>query len=263
MKYKTYKPSSYLSNFVKYYWQFELNSIPKEVLANRVIPSGEVQIIFHYKTPFREVDKNHQSSVQPQFLICGQQTEYKDVLPSVPSGMLAVVFHPYALKALFPNPINEFTNKSISLDNFFQAEAKELQERIVEANDIYLRIALVEEFLLKKLFISDNFALIKNVVNIICNTNGQLAVNEIANELNISKRQFERIFLASIGISPKKFGRIVRFSYATKLFKKATPLTNLAHEAGYFDQSHLIRDFREFTGFSPKDFFSQTCCTPE
>ena len=263
MKYKLYKPSSYLSNFVKYYWQFELDAIPQEVHANRVIPSGELQIIFHYKTPFKEVDKNHQTFIQPQCVICGQQTEYKDIFSSDTSGMLAVVFYPYALAAFLPNSVHEFTNKSISLDNFFQTEIKDLQERIIEANDVHARIILVEEFLLKKLSISDSFTITKDATNIISRTNGQLAVGEIADKLNISKRQFERIFLSNVGLSPKKFGRVVRFSYSTQLFGKDISLTKLAQKAGYFDQSHLIRDFKEFTGFSPKEFFRQTCYTPE
>ena len=263
MKYRIYEPNHYLSDFVKCYWQFELDSTSQEIHTNRVIPSGELQIIFHYKTPFREVDRYRQGFIQPQCLICGQQTEYKDIFSSKASGLLAVVFHPYALRTFFPNPVNEFTNQSIPLDNFYQTETKELQERILEADSVHSRILLIENFLLNQLSISKNFFIVKEAVSIINRVNGQYAVSETASKLNISKRQFERIFLANVGISPKKFSRIVRFSRSIKHFRKVTPLTRLAYEAGYCDQSHLIRDFREFTGLSPKEFFNQTCYRPE
>ena len=260
MKYNIYKPNNCLSDFVKYYWHFELNPNSQTIHTERVIPSGELQIIFHYRTPFREVNKQNQNLIQPQCLICGQQTEYKDITTSPGSvGMLAVVFFPYAFRAFFPNPVGEFTNQSISLINFFQAETKELQERIIEENSTHSRILLIENFLLNRLSIPNSFSITREAVNIIIKMNGQLAVSETAGKLNISKRQFERIFLTNVGISPKKFGRIIRFNNSIELFRKVEPLTKLAHEAGFFDQSHLVHDFREFSGLSPKEFFNYTC----
>ncbi|MGD1921111.1 MAG: DUF6597 domain-containing transcriptional factor, partial [Pleurocapsa sp.] len=79
MNYHIYHPSNCLSDFVRYYWQLELNSNSPTVQTNRVIPASELQMIFHYKTPFREVDKRDRHLIQPRSLICGQQTEYKDI----------------------------------------------------------------------------------------------------------------------------------------------------------------------------------------
>ena len=178
-------------------------------------------------------------------------------------GMLAVVFYPYALRAFFPNPISEFTNQSLPLDTIFPAEIKELQERIIEADGVYSRILLIEFFLLSRLSIPNDFSLAREAVNIITGVNGQLTVSDVARQLDISKRQLERIFLKTVGISPKKFGRIARLNTSIKLFERATSLTTLAYEAGYFDPSHLIRDFREFTGLSPKAFFRHPCLIQE
>ena len=253
-----------MSGFIKFYWQLELGSDLQTVYTERVIPSGELQLIFHYRTPFKEISKHNQSLIQPQCLICGQQTEYKDVMTAPGSvGMLAVVFYPCALSTFFPNPISEFTNQSVALEHIFSAEIKELQDRIIEANGVYSRIQLIENFLLGRLSIPHNFSLTREAVNVITRVNGQIAVGEVASQLDISKRQLERIFLKNVGISPKKFGRIVRFNTSIKLFEKATSLTTLTYEAGYFDMSHLIRDFREFSGLSPKAFFRHPCQTPQ
>lgn len=262
--YNIYKPNSCLSDFVKYYWQLELDSNSQTVHTERVIPSGELQIIFHYRTPFKEISKHNQSLVQPQCLICGQQTEYKDVITTSASvGLLAVVFYPYALRAFFPNSAREFTNQSISLSDVFPVEAKEIQERIIDANSIYSRILLIENFLFSRLSIPNDFYIARKAINIFTEVNGKLTVSEVASQLNISKRQLERIFLKNVGISPKKFSRIARFNTSIKLFERAKSLTALTYEAGYFDPSHLIRDFREFTGLSPKEFFTYPCYPQE
>ena len=178
-------------------------------------------------------------------------------------GMLAAVFYPCALRAFFPNPVSEFTNQSIALEDVFPAEIKELQERIIETNGVYSRILLIENFLLGRLSIPNDFSLAREAVNLIAGVNGQTTVSKVASQLDISKRQLERTFLKNVGISPKKFGRIVRFNTSIKLFESATSLTELAYEAGYFDMSHLIRDFREFSGLSPKAFFRYPCQLPE
>ena len=262
--YNIYKPNNRLSGLIKFYWQLELSSDLQTIHTERVIPSGELQLIFHYRTPFKEISKHNQTLVQPQCLISGQQTEYKDVMTAPGSvGMLAVVFYPYALRAFFPNPVSEFTNQSIALDAIFPTEIKELQDRLIEANGVYSRIWLIEKFLLGRLSIPNDFSLAREAVNIIAGVNGQTTVSEVASKLDISKRQLERTFLKNVGISPKKFGRIVRFNASIKLFESATSLTTLTYEAGYFDPSHLIRDFRGFTGLSPKEFFRYPCQLPD
>lgn len=259
MGYRIYKPHNCLSDFIKYYWLFELDSNPHAVHKDRVIPSGEPQMIFHYHTPFTEVSNRNRASIQPQSVICGQQTGYKDIIVSASLGMIAVVFQPYALRAFLPNPINEFTNESISLDYLFQAEIRELQDRIIEASTIHSRLLLIEKFLLNKLSVSNSFAVAREAVNLITSTKGQLTVSEIADRLYLSKRQFERIFLTNVGIPPKKFGSIIRFNTSIQSLEKANSLTMQTYEAGYFDQSHWIRDFRQFTGLPPKEFLKQTC----
>ncbi len=70
-------------------------------------------------------------------------------------------------------------------------------------------------------------------------------------------RQFERKFKQFSGFSPKLFSRIIRFQSAIKKYDdKKMPLTEIAYECGYYDQSHFIHDFKEFSGYSPMQYFS-------
>lgn len=259
MKYSIYKPHNYLSDFIHYYWVLEQTLDTPTTFTNRVIPSGELQIMFHYGTPFREINQTKQGILQPQCLICGQQTQYMDVVTSNSVGVIAVVFYPHTFRAFFPDPVNEFTNQSIALDNFFRREISKLQERIIEAQHTPDRIRLIEHFLLRRLSLPYHFDITKAAVNTIAKAQGQITIDETAKQLHISRRQFERLFLVNVGMPPKQFGRIVRWQNTINLFRTDRSLTELSQEGGYFDQSHLIREFKEFTGLSPKAFFRHPC----
>jgi len=79
----------------------------------------------------------------------------------------------------------------------------------------------------------------------------------LANDYFLSERQFERQFRKFSGFSPKLFSRIVRFQSAlTQYGNNEKSLTEIALETGYYDQSHFIHDFKEFSGYHPKQYFS-------
>ena len=86
--------------------------------------------------------------------------------------------------------------------------------------------------------------------------NNKISILELASEVNMSKRNFERKFLENVGLTPVFFNRIVRFQKAIKLINQQNKLsfTELAYMSGYYDQSHFIRDFKQFYGQPPKEF---------
>ncbi|MDR0207510.1 MAG: helix-turn-helix domain-containing protein [Bacteroidales bacterium] len=90
-------------------------------------------------------------------------------------------------------------------------------------------------------------------------TYGNINVNQMASEACLSRKQFERIFAEHIGISPKKYLKIIRFQSA--IFQKQQNnnlnMTELSYESGYFDQSHFINDFKSLSGLTPKQYFAE------
>lgn len=87
--------------------------------------------------------------------------------------------------------------------------------------------------------------------------NGKISVNELSQQININRRQLERRFSSAIGMSPKQLSKTIRLQSTLKqlLHKEYTNLTALAHDAEYYDQAHFIKDFKEFTGLTPKEFY--------
>jgi AraC-like DNA-binding protein len=172
-------------------------------------------------------------------------------------GMIAVVFYPDALSPFINIPIIEFTGLIVDLEFAFGKAIKEIQEKIFEANSNEKRITLIEHFLLNQLknreiqFNNDiRFAVSQMQLN------NKISILKLASEVNMSKRNFERKFLENVGLTPVFFNRIVRFQKAIKLINHQRELTftELAYSSGYYDQSHFIRDFKQFYGQPPKEF---------
>jgi transcriptional regulator GlxA family with amidase domain len=86
-----------------------------------------------------------------------------------------------------------------------------------------------------------------------------LKVRDLARRVGLSQRRFIQLFTAEVGLTPKLYGRVRRFQRARELVRKATEpdWAAVALECGFFDQSHLIRDFGEFSGLSPVAYLNQ------
>jgi transcriptional regulator GlxA family with amidase domain len=87
-------------------------------------------------------------------------------------------------------------------------------------------------------------------------THGQAKTRDIAKAVDLSQARLIKVFTGEVGLRPKLFGRVQRFQHAIVLARNATIIdwAQIAADCGYFDQSHLIRDFVEFSGVSPADY---------
>jgi transcriptional regulator GlxA family with amidase domain len=94
-------------------------------------------------------------------------------------------------------------------------------------------------------------------LDLLVRTRGGAKVRDIARAADLSQRRFTELFTAEVGLTPKLFGRVQRFQHALASSRRAAEVdwANLAVECGYFDQSHLIREFIEFCSLSPSDYW--------
>lgn len=93
-------------------------------------------------------------------------------------------------------------------------------------------------------------------VNIIVRQKGNVTIEHLADQVNVSRQFLSRQFSERIGISPKHFARIVRFNALHRFLasQPKTRLVDVTYNFGYFDQSHFIKDFIEFMGMSPSEY---------
>jgi AraC-like DNA-binding protein len=202
--------------------------------------------------------------------VTGIQSTVRHFVHPEPTGSVLVRFTSQGAASL-GLPAGELLDRSVSLDDVLgRARTSELSERICEAQDDRARILVVEQFLLELPFASD--ALVMRATELLARTDA-LSVAETAATLGVSERQLERRFRDRVGVSPKQFARLARFERAMVVAKTQLPATSLgpddaldsnpslatiAQLAGYYDQSHLVRDVREFAGATPKQLLSRS-----
>src|SRR5204862_5422263 len=99
---------------------------------------------------------------------------------------------------------------------------------------------------------------VQRAIEAVTNSHGAVNLEWVARQAGMSPRQFRRRCLEESGLAPKQLCRVLRFRHACSLGERGLPWGLIAAETGYFDQAHLIRDFREFTGNTPMSVFSNT-----
>lgn len=104
-----------------------------------------------------------------------------------------------------------------------------------------------------------NLYYLNRAAEIIRKVNGNISINELSNKFYISTRQLEREFKQKLGISPKSYMKIARLNEVNRKIQNGerVDLTEISYSTGYSDQAHFIRDFKNFTGESPKVFLNK------
>lgn len=257
MNYQTFEPNNKLMILIKCYWALES---PKEETSEKqtIVPDGCMEMIFHYGNLYRQYTENGKSIIQPRCFVIGQLTRPLEIEPTGETGIFSVRFHPNGFLPFATVPIKEMENAAVSLEKLFGKDGQEIEQKILTANSTSERIKLIETFLLSRLTDTETVdRIVKSTVETILTTNGQLSVDELSKQMNINRRQLERKFSSTIGLSPKQLSKTIRLQATLKMLlnKKFTSLTALAYESEYYDQAHFIKDFKELTGFTPKEFY--------
>ncbi len=258
MNYQTYEPSNDLKHFVNCYWTLEF---PKEENPQKqtIVPDGHIEMIFHYGDLYKQYLDIGNILIQPRCFVIGQLTQPLEIEPTGETGIFSIRFQHYGFLAFATIPLKEMENKAISLEILFGKDGQDIEKKILNAKSTQHRIELVELFLTKRLVdIKTIDRIVKSTVETILTANGQTQIEKLAAQININRRQLERKFSSAIGLSPKQLSKTIRLQATLKMLlnKQFTSLTALAYQGEYYDQAHFIKDFKELTGFTPKEFYN-------
>lgn len=259
MNYQTFQPHTDLKSLVSCYWTLEVPA-QNDSQKQRIVPDGCIEMAFILGDDIKRYTSGEEFILQPRAMILGQTIEPFYIEPTGYVNTVAVRFYPYGFANFVPVPINALANKETPIDILFdQNIAKELEYSIVQATSTQQRIHIIETFLLGRL---NSQATIDNIVKMtidaLLSTNGSASIKAILQDDLSKRRQLERNFIKQIGVSPKQLAKVIRLQAALKRMLHENPesLTNIAYESDYFDQAHFTKDFKEFTGISPKDFLA-------
>ena len=257
MIYRTFQPHPDLASLVKYYWTLEVPADDNSQ-RQRILPDGCLEMAFILGNDIKRYISEDEFILQPRAMVLGQRTEPFYIEPMGYVNTFAVSFYPYGFANFMTQSIQNLANKETPIELLFEKiSARELERNILQATSTQERIQRIEEFLFEKL--GDNITIdtiVKTTIDTLLSTNGSMTINKILKQNLSKRRQLERKFVKQIGISPKQLGKVIRLQTALKILlnEEAENLTRIAYESEYYDQAHFIKDFREFTGISPKEF---------
>ncbi len=257
MNYHQSIPVAALQPYVKQFWA--LSHSVSATCTQRIIPCGLIELsFFNGPSPWQSSANNNSL----QAWVSGQQSSFYDLALRGSYKIFSIVFTPAGFMMFSKHPTGELENKQIALNILMPEIAKEWIEKMAVAQTFSEQQKVSEHYLLKaieKNAQSGLFERLNKGIQIASFSNNPVEVNTLANEVCYSRKQLERIFRQHVGTSPKQFLRTLRFQRAIHLFaqKTETSLTTISYMSGYFDQSHMIREFKLLSGLTPKQFFAQ------
>lgn len=216
---------------------------PKQLLAFSL---GDPYCIHHPESNHREA--------APRVTVVGPQTH---ALPGLSiHGRIdhfTILFQPSGFNRLFGVPMTELTNAAYDAYGVIGSKIPNLEHELAETPGFAERIRTIEGHFTRMLPALGTPDLVAFAANRLFAGNGVQRVATMASQSGLSRRQFERRFLAQVGIHPKLYARIIRFNAAVdhKLQWRSDAWSRIANDRGFYDQMHLVRDCRAFTGESP------------
>jgi len=203
------EPIKILSKYIKNYFVFETDNAIDFLPDERVYPCGYATMVFHYGSPSIFQKKDSDRYIEPNLVICGQQTGYYDLSLSGKTGMIIIVFRPHGVKPFFNFPITELLNENLPLRDLINNETIELEDKLFNSSDTRQRITHLENFLIKRLISygeglavhNNEFERVEHAIKIIENYKGQIKAKDIAHEVCLGIKQFERTFSKYVALS--------------------------------------------------------------
>src|ERR1700687_192894 len=252
-----------------YVWAYgmtkgQVGSVPL-VIPLPARPKQLLTFSFEDTYRIRRPGSNH-SDASPRVTVVGPQTHAGAGL-SVCGRIdnFTIHFQPSGFNRLFGIPMTELTDAAYDAYAVIGPQIPRFEHELGDTSGFADRIQLIEERLIRMLDSHGTLDPVAIAANSLFASNGIHRVSAMATDSGLSPRQFERRFLAQVGVPPKLYTRIIRFNAALdhKLRWPSRTWSRIANDHDFYDQMHLVHDCRAFTGESPSQFLAHLEGVPE
>jgi AraC-like DNA-binding protein len=252
-------PPRELAGYIDACWFFEpcLDEPKHDIL----IPEGVVDLIFNFGAPYYRQcasDDDKDGEWIANDVAIGQRTRLFSVEWPIDTRLFAVRLKTEAAHLFFAIPMHEITNCTKPLQDTDFRELSEAIHQLSYPDQDGITSHCFSFFADRVERLDSPDARVSDVILEIETQEGNMDIQHLCNKLGFNRRTIERLFANRVGISPKFLARTVRLHHFLCLqsAQSDADLSHAAMDAQYYDQSHLIKDFKQFTGESPARFFN-------
>ena len=254
------QPKPPLSKFIDSFWLYEGNTGEHQT---DILPTGTLELVINLRQNelvFYGSERPETCSRFSGAVVSGAHGRRFAPHTTEKTTIIGVHFKPGGAFPFLGLPADDLANTHVDLETLWGVKASRLRARLCEARTSAERFQLLQEALLSRLChgVEQHYA-VSAALEIFWKNQAGPTVRDAAKYLGLSQRRFIQVFSAEVGITPKLFSRIQRFQQSRSYIKNnSTPnWAALALDLGYFDQSHLIREFIEFSGLTPTDHINR------
>jgi AraC-like DNA-binding protein len=216
----------------------------------RVLPDACVELFLNYtSTPVAIIsDELHKRSI-----VSFRMSRPVDVQMRKGAGVIAICFHPGMAYVFFQPPMHALSDTTTALADIWGCMAAEIEDKMAGSGNNEARVSLVQQHLLKELADGKEDLQIAHCLRQVRLSEGLISAKKLACDTGLSQRHLSRKFQEYVGLSPKEYLRVSRFIHSLDHLKRypAFSLTEVAYKSGYYDQAHFIRDYKDYTGYTP------------
>ena len=255
-------PSPALRPFVRTLWAHDQTEPPpSNATREHVLPTGVMHLVFRLSDNPLRLFKDDYDPIGQKIgyaIVGGARASYyiREISDAVRS--VGVQFQPGGADSLFGPPADELAGRHTPLDDLWGPFAAEARERLMEARGPNQQIDLLDSLLAQRLpRVRGMHPAVAQALERFTSTAN---VREVVTEYGYSHRRFIQLFRQAVGLTPKLYCRILRFQSVIDRISadRGASWVELALGAGYSDQPHFNREFREFAGLAPGEYRSAT-----
>jgi len=265
MDYKEYKPPKEISDLIECYWTNTLHAEDFKQDHDYIIPDGSTDAIFMLNGNYRR--KNERSNEDHLVKDCSLVPAFHEavkVYQKPNTSCLVMRFKPGALEHLTGVSLSELNKPTYPLQELMPELADLAMDKVLGNKSTSEIITSINEWVLKHRSNGYQNLLICKFVKETIDSKGQIIIKDFCSNFGVHKSTLEKNFKRYSGLTPKQYANLIRFNYLIKkMFFSRSNLTETGYELGYFDQSHMIKEFKKIIGISPRKFLEKKFTVPK
>lgn len=265
MDYKEYRPPKELSHLIECFWTNTLHPEDFQQDYDYIIPDGSADAIFMLNGNYlRDDEKNNTKALVDQ---CSFVTPFRHavkVYQKPYTTCLVIRFRPEAVQSLTGASLGELDQPVYPLEEVMPDLADLAMNQIIKKRSPSEIINMIVEWFSDRQIDPDCNPLVSLFISRTIQQKGVISIKDFCADMQVHKSTLEKNFKRITGYTPKEYARVIRFNFLlNKVLFSPLNLTATCYEMGYFDQSHMIRDFRKVTGTTPTNFIEKKYTVPK